>query len=176
MARFRSLVRPEFKNHDTAEVDDVTTTTVIHDMTEITQGDTGAQRTGNRVTLKSQVFNCQMTVHPSAIVSFCRVIIFLWKDTDAPVVTDILESEITGAQYNLLNTVKYRVLKDFYFKLDDAMQGKVLKYFHKHTLPLQWSTSTASATNQSIHILLLSSESTNAPRFTWRNRMRFIDN
>lgn len=158
-----------------------TTTPVIADFTAIAQGDGLSARTGTSILVHSVTVKGAVAINGSATVSFFRLI--LVRDTQqvgdtAPAYTDVMESASTVALLNKNTPGRFQLLYDQLFTLGSASTQVIPINFHvvvqKH---VKYNGSASSDIQKGgIYLMMVSSEATNAPAFTYHGRTCYYDN
>ncbi len=183
----KSLLNVEVKNHDVQQsVQNVTTTPVIIQLTNIEQGDSTNQRDGAQMKLTGLEFTMQVLLNGSATRSSFRIMIICDKQTNqaiytaADVLEDVTSTDMIFSPRNLDNLQRFQILADWTVHVGTA-EGRIkhFKKFIKLNKIIRYDASTAAIadlTMSSLSLLQVSSEATNGPQITTFSRLRFIDN
>lgn len=174
----KSLINVERKFLDTAVNTSPNTTASINALSSLVQGDGSSGRDGESVRATALHGQLHCTMHASATHTRLRAIIFSWNNDSTPIAADILMSTTEPISLLQPNSGMFSVLKDFSFSISDTSHEQ---YQRKYYIPLSKKliyndTSSASFTKNSLWMLLLSSEATNAPTFKSQHRLVFVDN
>lgn len=160
-----------------------TTTATITHMSQIAQGDGNGARTGNSVLAKSIQFNMSVSKHPTATLTFTRVMFFIDKrqvaDT-APVIGDLLVSASTVALKNTQAVLanRFEVIYDKTFHLSSTGQATDIDkgFFELHHHIIYNGSAVSDIDKGGIYMLTLSNEATNTPTQIISYRLSYYDN
>lgn len=178
----KKLINVERKVHDVAISSNVGSSTgLITQLNNISQGDTTSTRSGNSIKCVSQTIRGSASIHASATHSSLRFLIVRDTDNQGETITvaDVLNDTSPNS---LLNITKYpgrfKVLMDKQFSLSDS--GAKLQHFKKHkkmSFHLKYSTQgTYDPKDNALFLIALSNEATNQPGLSAYYRLRYIDN
>jgi len=184
----RSMVaKPvEIKYFDQYQIStSVTAAGTITNISDITRGNDVTQRIGNQVTLKEIEFRVGMYINANATQTALRIVVI--QDTfgtNAPSVSDILETAFLGSYYSEVAPIywdyrkRFRILKDdVTYLCKSANTSGVAKHF---TVKLGFNSqhigSSTTFKNQ-VYLLLVSNESNalNLPVINIHSRLLFTD-
>lgn len=177
----KGLVNSEMLHHNqNASISISNTGTVVH-LTNITQGDGSAQRTGNSILLRTVFGRISACIHASATDTFIRCILFKDKqqvgDT-LPLVTQVLRTNSYLAALNSNQAGRFIILKDFMLKLNSANNTnsfrKILRKLHQHVR--YNGTANTDIQKSGVYILFISNEATNTPTLDYDLRVSYHDN
>ncbi len=184
----KSLLNVEFKNHDISitPVGIPDGVGVIHQLTNIPQGDTGESRDGSNIKITSIYIKLLLNINVSAITTSVRVLLVQDKQTNQTIyATSDLLSTVANVQsivspMNLDNQFRFKVLYDKVFSIDDnGVQTKFIKIYKKVSTKLRFDASIPSIADlrsSSYSLVLISDETTNEPVVTGELRLRYLDN
>lgn len=180
--QIRQLINVEkFKFDVGPQTSSPTTTPVIADFTAIAQGDGLSARTGTSILVHTVTVKGALAINGSATVSFFRLI--LVRDTQqvgdtAPAYTDVMETASTVALLNKNTPGRFQLLFDQLYVLGSASTQSIPINFHvtvqKHTK--YNGTGSSDIQKGGIYMMMVSSEATNAPAFTYHGRLCYYDN
>lgn len=177
----KGLVNSEMLHHPlTGTATPSSSGTVLH-LTNIVQGDSDNNRTGNSIFLKSIFIRMVATLHASASSTFVRVILF--KDTQqvgdtSPAVTDVLETASYLSPLSSSSGGRFSVLKDVLFNINDVSRDvHILKWYVKQQLHVRYNgTASTDIQKNGLYVLFISSEATNSPSLPYNIRLSYHDN
>lgn len=182
--RLRGIINSELMNHDlSVSTSSYTNSGAISCCTLISQGvDSG--RVGLSILAKSFELRLRATIHASATFTTLRLIVFTdnMQQGTLPTVTEVLESASMLAQYEADNNLgRFGKLYDGIINLDSSSkQGDYLNVTiplgNKHIKFNGTGATQADQGKQSIYVLGISNEATNAPSVDWVSRVRYYDN
>jgi hypothetical protein len=184
LAQFvRGLVNAEVKTKDVTGSSTPGTSGSLIQLATIAQGDTAITRDGNSCRLKGIQIRGFATIGSSATDTYLRVLVVLHKFTNGntPSVTDVLSTASNLSPYASLKHAGYDVLDDQTLILSSVDRTNAAYAFHSRLdVHQDYNSATGDAwsaiNNGAMSLLLISSESTNYPAFTYSSRVSFIDN
>jgi len=184
----RSMVtKPvEIKYFDQYQIStSVTAAGTITNISDITRGDDVTQRIGNQVTLKEIQFRVGMYINANATQTALRIMVI--QDTfgtNAPSVSDVLETAFLGSYYSEIAPTywdyrkRFRILKDdvTYLCKASSASGVAKQFTVKLGFNSQHIGSSTTFKNQ-VYLLLVSNESNalNLPVINIHSRLLFTD-
>jgi len=184
----RSMVtKPvEIKYFDQYQIStSVTAAGTITNISDITRGNDVTQRIGNQVTLKEIEFRVGMYINANATQTALRIVVI--QDTfgtNAPSVSDVLETGFLGSYYSEVAPIywdyrkRFRILKDDVTYLCKASNtsGVAKQFTVKLGFNSQHIGSSTTFKNQ-VYLLLVSNESNalNLPVINIHSRLLFTD-
>lgn len=185
----KSLLNVETKNHDVQQsLVTVTTTPVIVQLTNIAQGDTTNTRDGAQCKVTQLEFRMQVLLNSTtATRSAFRCLIICDRQTNqaiytaADVLEDVSATDMVFSPINLDNKRRFQILADFVTFVSIASSTIIRQYkrYIKLNKLIRFDGSTPDITDltqNSLSLLMVSSEATNGPQITTFSRIRFIDN
>lgn len=184
----RSMVaKPvEIKYFDQYQIStSVTAAGTITNISDITRGNDVTQRIGNQVTLKEIQFRVGMYINANATQTALRIVVI--QDTfgtNAPSVSDVLETAFLGSYYSEIAPIywdyrkRFRILKDdvTYLCKSANTSGVAKQFTVKLGFNSQHIGSSTTFKNQ-VYLLLVSNESNalNLPVINIHSRLLFTD-
>lgn len=146
----------------------------------ISQDDTVAGRTGDKIVVQSLVFKFQATINASATSDRARVIIF--ADTEnqnaLPAVTDVLATAALNSFLNVGNHAgsRFKILYDQTYQLNTAGAAGIFRTVRVplKNWPVYYNTTTGYGRNN-IFFLEISDTPTNLATFAFSSEVRFTD-
>ncbi len=183
----RRLINVEYKFIDTQNTTTgVSTTPVIVQLSNISQGDSTITRDGSQLKVLSIQWSYFMTMHASARISLFRCMLIKDKQTNqlvytaADVLSDVIANDMIVSPYNRDNRKRFTILYDKVHMLEDngrqiAQNGQ--KFSQEQILRYDGNAGTiADLTQSSYSLLLVSTEPSNTVAFTSFIRLNFVDN
>jgi len=184
----RSMVNKpvEIKYFDQYQIStSVTASGTITNISDITRGNDVTQRIGNQVTLKSIHFRVGMYLNANATQTALRILVI--QDTfgtNAPAVTDVLETAFLSSYYSEIAPYywdyrkRFKILKDdvTYLCKNSDTSGVFKEYNIKLGFNSQHIGASTTFKNQ-VYLLLVSNESNalNLPVVNIHSRLLFTD-
>lgn len=179
VARYvKGLVNVEFKHFDVGISTAASTTPVVTQLTNISQGDTTSQRNGNSIKAKSLHISGQFQINPTATLDRIRVLVIKNMTDDTPTWDDVIDGTSSIDQFRNLNkTNDLKVLSDRVINLTEP--SFAVKSF-KVNIPLshhvKWDNNTTTMKGGHLYLMYLGSQATNTATVNMRTRLRYIDN
>lgn len=185
----KTLVNVEIKNHDVQQTTvQVGSAPVIVQLTNILQGDTTGTRDGAQCKVIALEFTMQVTLNSSAARTAFRCLIICDRQTNKQiyiaqdVLADVSSPDMIYSPKNLNNNKRFQILADFVTKVDDS-SGKIKQFKRKIKLNkmIRYDGTGSSPpivdiTQNSLSLLMVSSEGVNGCLITTFSRIRFVDN
>jgi len=179
----RGLVNVEKKYFDITPISGaITNTGSVTNLTATAQGDDVANRNGNSILGKTMYirFHWYRDVVNTAATNTVRMIVV--KDMEntgsAITVTDLLATNTVDAPLNVDHTARYQIMKDKVYTLSlNGSEGVASHWFIRVNDHVKYtgSANTDIYKNQ-IYLVLLTSETANAPVCNLTSRFGFYDN
>lgn len=154
----------------------------ILSLTNIGQGDTDSQRTGNSIFLRSLYLNLNVQTNLSNLNNqFLRLILFMdtqqISDT-SPNVTDVLAGTFPNSPLNQANAGRFKIMKNWEFSLTNGVNptrviNKYMKLWHHVRYN---STASTDIQKGGIYLLCLSDQPTNPPSMGYQIKLGYHDN
>lgn len=175
------MINSEQKKRITTNSITPTASGSILNLCQIAQGDDEDNRTGNRVLLHSIYFKAVATIHASATDTYVRVIFFVDKQNDgsAPTVADVLELASVLGFLNPDNTERFGIIKDdvYHLSQDQGKSGTYMKQYIDCNFHVDFDGTAEGDTNTNcVYMLVISTEATNTPTFTYNFFKKWYDN
>ncbi len=184
MAKYvKGLVNSELHSSDFTLNTTVTTTPTVSHLTDVAIGDDFTQRTGRKIRLKSIQIRGDIELNAVATNSTFRMIVF--KDTmnigTPPTASQIVANTdaLRNPEPNFLN--RFKILMDRTIQLNQKVDANLPKvtfnWYRKLDLPVTYTgTASTDEGKNSLWLLLVSDEASNAPDLDFTSRIRFRDN
>lgn len=152
----------------------------IVEFTTIAQGDNYNNRQGNSILAKYLFGRLEFVKHGSSNYTFIRVIYFVdtqqISDT-SPAVTDVLASASTISPLNQFQKGRFSILKDMTVRLDTNVITHTEKVSLKLPFHIKYNgTSGGDLQKNGVYMLVIGSEPTNTPLYSYNMRISFYDN
>lgn len=152
------------------------TTGALQELSVLAQGDTNNTRDGDVIYPTSIKMRGVLSMAGAASDTYVRFIVFRWKSGSPSAITDILVSGSVISFKSEANRFQSEILMDKVVNLNDSKSTSV---FIQKSLRCKkyigYNQSTTAANRNSIWLLTLSNESTNAPTLTMGSRLYFKD-
>ena len=182
--RLKGIINSELHHHDlSVSTGSYTTAGAVSGLTLIAQGDGVSNRQGLSLLAKSLEVRLTADQHASATATALRIIVFTdnMQDGTLPTVTEVLESATVLAHYESDNNIgRFGKLYDQTMVLDVGGNFKYRNFTiplgNKHIKFNGTDATQASQGKQSIYLLGISNEATNAPSVNWVSRVKYYDN
>ncbi len=183
----KRLLNVEVKNFDIQQsVQNITTTPVIIQLTNIPQGDGTNERDGSQCKVTQLELRFQVLLNGSATRSSFRFMFICDKQTNqaiytpADVLEDVSSTDMIFSAINLDNKRRFQIIDDFTVHVGTA-EGRIkhFKKFYNMQKIIRFDNSTpsiADLTQSSLSLMMVSSEATNGVQITSFSRIRYIDN
>lgn len=181
----RGLVNSEMLHADTNfTIANITGSGAINHLTNISQGDTAAGRTGNSFLLRSLAYRFKLEIN-SSVTSNTTITMLILQDTQQvgdtqPSVTDVLSQANT---YSLLSTNtagRFKILKRKSYLLTPASGGRPAieqkGYMNLYSHVRYNGTAGSDIQKNGLYVLFISSEATNYPTISGTFRIGYHDN
>ncbi len=160
----------------------------ITNLTNISQGDTNANRTGNSCLVRW--INGQLCIsQTSADVDAIRLIVFVWKGVAAPNVSDVLETVSPFAHLNKKVTgnfrdAKVRVLYNRLIAFSQIDQSVKIIRFNVDMNPMNsrekahtlYDAGGSTPVNKGVYFLRLGTQAVNKANISGKIKLNFYDN
>lgn len=174
----------EYKSHQAASFNTVSTTHAIHHLTGVSQGDTAITRDGDQCKLKSIQFNCVIVPNASATQTILRHIIFVdtMQDGTAPTAAEVLgdtaATQTLVSMKNMDNKNRFVILVDRIQACHGTTDTPVhWRWFKKFNTRLHFTGNGSTDTiGTHYYYMVVSNETTNTPTVYFRSMIRFLDN
>ncbi len=184
----KRLLNVEVKNHDVQLTElNIGQGSGITQLSNIASGDTTNTRDGAQIKMVGYELNYSIAQDASATTAtFFRIMLVIDKQTNQAIYTNTVLLEDTTADdiiispRNLDNMRRFTILYDRVHTLSKGgSNGVHVKKYFKKDLVIRYDASTpsiADLTENSVSLLVCSSEATNTPVFTFFGRLRYVDN
>ncbi len=188
MAKYlKGIVNVEFKEHTVAATGTaISSTPAISQTTNLSLGDTTTTRDGSNIKLVNLTFTYRLSIHPTAVTTFVRIMVIHDKQTNQAIYTapnilhDVTVGDSIVSPRNLDHTHRFTVLYDKVHSLSEAGPMAVYRRFNKKLqLKLRYDAddgTIADLTSSSLSLMFVSDEATNTPLITFSHRLRYVDN
>lgn len=148
--------------------------------TAIAQGDNYNNRQGNSILAKYLFGRMEFVKNGSSNYTFIRVIFFRDTqqigDTD-PAVTDVLSSANTLSPLNQFQKGRFTIMKDMRVRLDTNKITSSYKIKIKLPFHIRYNGTTGGDLQKNgVYMLVIGSEPTNTPLYSYNFRISFYDN
>lgn len=177
----KGLVNAELHSNDfTATASTIPNTGTIVPFTSIAQGDNYNNRQGNSILAKYLFGRMEFVKHALSNYTFIRMIFFRdtqqLGDTD-PGVSDVLSTANTLSPLNQFQKGRFSIMKDKTIRLDANKTTSNMKIKIKLPFHIKYNgTSGADIQKNGIYLLIIGSEPTNVPLYSYNLRLSFYDN
>ena len=183
-----SLMNVEYKHHDVQiSATGVSTTPIITELTNLSQGDTSSTRDGDSIKATAIMLRGICAISPVASTSQYRVMLVQDKQTNGALFTpaDLLEDTTAGdnliSPLNLDNKYRFRVLYDKLHTLSVNGGNESIKWskyinLNQHFRYGSNAGTIADLNTNSLALVTISNEPTNTPNQTVYSRLRYVDN
>lgn len=177
----KGLINSELLKHDNTFTATISSTGVVNNLTNIGQGDSVSTRTGNSIFVRSIFGRIAISHNNASNNTFHRIILFIdtqnVSDT-SPAVTDVLQASGITAPLNRETVGRFKILMDRYFATNTVdTSSKVIKINKQMRHHVRFNGATSNDIQKGgIYILMLSSEPTNTPSYTYTLRTSYHDN
>ncbi len=183
----KSLLNVEIKNHDVLQTNvSITRTPVILQLTNVPQGDTTNSRDGAQYKCTQLELRFQVLLDGSATRTSFRFMVICDKQTNQAIYTigDVLENTddimVIFSPINLDNKRRFQIIDDFTVHVGTG-EGRLkhFKKFYNLNKIIRYDGTAGDITDltqNSLSLLMVSSETTNGIELHSFSRLRFIDN
>lgn len=148
-------------------------------------GDTSAQRSGDKVKLKSVFVRMQVNASTTASYDNVRIIVFRWNSKGTPTVSDILALTTNVnirhlSQLNHDNRSLFQVKMDQTFIVSDYNNADlpavvIDKFYIQNIGDGFWEIGSVTPVKGHLHMIVISDSSVNNPEFSMTARVRYTD-
>lgn len=175
VSRLVSAAKTDSHYLDTSQALTPGSTASIGILTAMNQGDTEQSRDGEAVSLRHMRFSATLIPNATAAFDACRLIVFRWKNTGAPTVTQVLQASLIDSPYNRDYRESVSVLMDKKLDVSITNGTKQIKLSKSLGNAVATFTGTTSADYNTGHVwfLFLFSDNTNKAQITYYNRITF---
>lgn len=177
------MINVEDKYMDTSITIAPDNTGIVTLLSGIAQGLTDVTRIGNKLRVKDIYARLSTTINALSGATFVRVILFSDKEcaSATPAVTDVLQSASHLSPINRDNSDRFVIIKDTTVSMAVGTESRLKEWKWFKTLPIHiWYDGTgatvADCRENTLFMLTISNEPTNAPSFAAQVRVKFYDN
>ena len=180
----KGLVNSEMFHH-TITVSSTVAQNQITQLNAIAQGDTAVTRTGNSILMRNLILNGYVEINPS-VTGDTRMMVALVLDKQqvsdtSPIISDIFQYDTNPVTLlNLNNSGRFSILYRKQFSLSPASGGsnvRQLKIFKNMRLHARFNgTASTDIQKNGLYLVVISSEATNTPSWSFQSRIGYHDN
>lgn len=189
VAYLASMINSELHYHDNTSIDQYRLNNAgsVSILSNPSQGDTNATRTGNSILTKSLFLRFTYLSDGDVTQTYIRVIIFMDKEQNnaTAAVTDVLQEATINSPLKIGNGKRFKVLKDNLVTLNTGSSlSKTQKVYIPLKTHIKWNPSASETRENHIYCLLISNQSSTSgagstegrPVIDLYSRLAFYDN